>query len=159
MEMQLDMVQVNCTAVVHLTRLFLPAMAARRQGALMIVASTASYQPVPYLATYAATKAFDRVLAEALAEEMKRHGVRVSALCPGPTESEFTQVSGVRPSDGRKPQSAVPVARLGLEALAQGKHSVIPYLGGRMQVFAQRFMPRTVVTSAVERLLRPATLK
>jgi uncharacterized protein len=158
-EMQLDMVQVNCTAVVHLTRLFLPAMAARRQGAVMIVASTASYQPVPYLATYGATKAFDRMLAEALAEEMKRHGVRVSALCPGPTESEFTQVSGVRPSDRRKPQSAVPVARIGLEALAQGKHSVIPYLRGRVQVFAQRFIPRTVVTSAVERLLRPPSLK
>ncbi len=108
LEMQLDMVQVNCTAVVHLTRLFLPAMAARRQGAVMIVASTASYQPVPYLATYGATKAFDRMLAEALAEEMKRHGVRVSALCPGPTESEFTQVAGVRPGDRRKPQSAVP---------------------------------------------------
>jgi hypothetical protein len=159
MDMQLDMVQVNCTAVVHLTRLFLPAMAARRQGAVMIVASTASYQPVPYLATYGATKAFDRMLAEALAEEMKRHGVRVSALCPGPTESEFTQVSGVRPGDRRKPQSAVPVARLGLEALAQGKHSIIPYLRGRVQVFAQRFIPRRVVTSAVERLLRPATLK
>ena len=84
LEMQVNMVQVNCTAVVHLTRLFLPAMAARRQGAVMIVASTASYQPVPYLATYGATKAFDRMLAEALAEEMKRHGVRVSALCPGP---------------------------------------------------------------------------
>jgi short-subunit dehydrogenase len=159
MEMQLDMVQVNCTAVVHLTRLFLPAMAARRQGAVMIVASTASYQPVPYLATYGATKAFDRMLAEALAEEMKRHGVRVSALCPGPTESEFTQVSGVRLGDRRKPQSAMPVARLGLEALAQGKHSIIPYLRGRVQVFAQRFMPRTVVTSAVERMLRPSTLK
>jgi short-subunit dehydrogenase len=159
MEMQLDMVQVNCTAVVHLTRLFLPAMAARRQGAVMIVASTASYQPVPYLSTYGATKAFDRMLAEALAEEMKRHGVRVSALCPGPTESEFTQVSGVRLGDRRKPQSAAPVARLGLEALAQGKHSIIPYFRGRVQVFAQRFMPRTVVTSAVERMLRPSTLK
>jgi uncharacterized protein len=157
--MQLDMVQVNCTAVVHLSRLFLPAMAARRQGAVMIVASTASYQPVPYLATYGATKAFDRMLAEALAQEMKRHGVAVSALCPGPTESEFTQVSGVRLGDRRKPQSAVSVARLGLEALAQGRHSIIPYLGGRLQVFAQRFMPRTVVTSAVERLLRPAALK
>jgi hypothetical protein len=159
MEMQLDMVQVNCAAVVHLCRLFLPAMVARRQGALMIVASTASFQPVPYLATYGATKAFDRMLAEALAEEMKRHGVRVSALCPGPTESEFNQVSGVRNGDRRKPQSAVPVARVGLEALALGKHSVIPYFRGRVQVFAQRFFPRTMVTSAVERMFRPATLK
>src|SRR5580700_2140021 len=117
LEMQLNMVQVNCSAVVHLTRLFLPAMAVRRQGAVMIVASTASYQPVPYLATYGATKAFDRMLAEALAEEMKRHGVRVSALCPGPTESEFAQVAGVRKGDLRKPQSAEEVARSGLEGL------------------------------------------
>jgi uncharacterized protein len=158
-EMQLSMVQVNCTAVVHLTRLFLPAMVDRRRGWVMIVASTASYQPVPYLATYGATKAFDRMLAEALAEEMKRHGVLVSALCPGPTESEFNQVAGSRTGDMRKNQSAAEVARRGLEALAKGKHWVIPYLAGRLQVFAQRFVPRQVVTSAVERMFRPANLK
>jgi short-subunit dehydrogenase len=159
LEMQLNMVQVNCSAVVHLTRLFLPAMAARRQGAVMIVASTASYQPVPYLATYGATKAFDRMLAEALAEEMKRHGVRVSALCPGPTESEFNQVAGSRSGDRRKAQSAVQVAQRGLEGLAVGKHWVLPYLAGRIQVFAQRFVPRRVVTGAIERMFRPAGLK
>src|SRR5271155_140459 len=126
MEMQLDMARVISPPVVPPPRLFLPAMAARRQGAVMIVASTASYQPVPYLATYGATKAFDRMLAEALAQEMKRHGVRVSALCPGPTESEFTQVAGARTGDNRKPQSATEVARRGLEALAEGKHWVIP---------------------------------
>ena len=136
LEMQLNMVQVNCSAVVHLTRLFLPAMAARRQGAVMIVASTASYQPVPYLATYGATKAFDRMLAEALAEEMKRHGVRVSALCPGPTESEFNQVAGSRSGDRRKAQSAVQVAQRGLEGLAAGKHWVLPYSPA-----ASRFSP------------------
>src|SRR3984957_15235243 len=101
-EMQVEMVQVNCTAVVHLTRLFLPRMVERRRGGVLIVASTASYQPVPYLATYGATKAFDRMLAEALAEEVKRHGVQVSALCPGPTESEFNQVAGTRTGDTRK---------------------------------------------------------
>src|ERR1700734_3211981 len=91
LEMQVSLVQVYCAAVVHLTRLYLPAMVERRRGWVMIVASTASYQPVPYLATYGATKAFDRMLAEAFAEEMKRDGVLVSALCPGPTESEFNQ--------------------------------------------------------------------
>ncbi len=155
----MSMVQVNCTAVVHLTRLFLPAMVERRRGWVMIVASTASYQPVPYLATYGATKAFDRMLAEALAEEMKRHGVLVSALCPGPTESEFTQVAGTRTGDMRKSQSAAEVARRGLEGLVGGKHWVIPYLAGRLQVFAQRFVPRRVVTGAVERMFRPASLK
>src|SRR6202451_3632147 len=159
LEMQVSMVQVNCTAVVHLTRLFLPAMVERRRGWLMIVASTASYQPVPYLATYGATKAFDRMLAEALAEEMKRHGVQVSALCPGPTESEFSQIAGARTGDNRKLQSTAEVARRGLEGLADDKHWVIPYLPGRLQVFTQRFVPRRVVSSAIERLFRPASLK
>jgi uncharacterized protein len=158
-ETQVSMVQVNCAAVVHLTRLFLPAMVERRRGAVLIVASTAAYQPVAYMATYAATKAFDRMLAEALAEEMKHYGVRVSALCPGLTESEFAEVAGSRPNEKRKPQSAQEVARLGLEALVQGKHSIIPYLGGRLQVFAQRFVPRRMVTSAAERMFRPPALK
>jgi short-subunit dehydrogenase len=159
LEMQVNMVQVNCTAVVHLTRLFLPAMVKRRQGAVLIVASTAAYQPVAYMATYAASKAFDRMLAEALAEEMKRYGVRVSALCPGPTESEFQQVAGARAGESRKMQSAAEVSRLGLEGLAQGKHWVIPYLAGRVQIFAQRFVPRRMVSGAAERMFRPATLK
>jgi uncharacterized protein len=158
-ETQVSMVQVNCTAVVHLTRLFLPAMVERRRGAILIVASTAAYQPVAYMATYAATKAFDRMLAEALAEEMKQYGVRVSALCPGLTESEFAEVAGGRANEKRKPQSAREVARLGLEALAQGKHWIIPYLGGRLQVFAQRLVPRRTVTSAVERMFRPPARK
>jgi uncharacterized protein len=159
MDMQVDMVRVNCVAVVHLTRLFVPKMVERRRGAVMIVASTASFQPVPYLTTYAATKAFDRVLAEALAEEMKGHGVRVSALCPGPTESEFNQVAGKRHGDRRKQQSAAEVARRGLEGLAAGKSSVIPYLGGRLQVFAQRFVPREFVTGAAGRMFRPPNRK
>jgi short-subunit dehydrogenase len=158
-ESQVNMVQVNCAAVVHLTRLFLPRMVERRQGAMMIVASTASYQPVPYLATYAATKAFDRFLAEAVAEEVKRYGVRVSALCPGPTESEFNQVAGSRKNDKRKVQSAEEVARIGLEGLAAGKPWVLPYFRGRLQVFGQRFLPRTFITGTAERMLRPENLK
>jgi uncharacterized protein len=155
LEMQVNMVQVNCTAVVHLTRLFLPRMVERRQGAVMIVASTASYQPVPYLATYAATKAFDRFLAEAVAVEVKRFGVRVSALCPGPTESEFGEVAGSRSRNKGKAQPAQEVARRGLEGLAAGKPWVVPYVRGRLQVFGQRFFPRTFITQAAERMLRP----
>jgi short-subunit dehydrogenase len=159
LEMQVNMVQVNCVAVVHLTRLWIPAMVDRRRGAVLIVASTASYQPVPYLATYGATKAFDLRLAEALAEEVKRYGIRVSALCPGPTESEFNRVAGERTGDRRKKQSAAEVARRGLEGLAEGKPWVIPYFAGRAQVFAQRFVPRRVVTSAAARMFRPPNLR
>jgi short-subunit dehydrogenase len=154
-EAQVSMVQVNCAAVVHLSRLFLPRMVERGSGSLMIVASTAAYQPVPYLATYGATKAFDRMLAEALAQEVKRHGVRVSALCPGPTESEFDQVAGTRTGDDRKRQSSAEVARRGLEGLVAGKPWVIPYLRGQMQVFGQRFVPRQMVTEAAARIMRP----
>ena len=95
---QAAMVQVNCTAVVVLTNLFLPKMMERRRGDILLVASTASYQPVAYLATYAATKVFDRFLAEAIAEEVKKYGIRVSALCPGPDRI------GVRRGRRRQPQ-------------------------------------------------------
>jgi uncharacterized protein len=156
---QRTMVDVNCAAVVDLTRLFLPRMIERRRGDLMIVASTAAYQPVAYMATYAATKVFDRYFAEALAEETSRYGIRVSALCPGPTESEFGQVAGVRVGEGRKFQSAPEVARLGLEGMAKGQAWVIPYAGGRIQVFMQRFVPRRMVTGAAERMFRPDTVK
>jgi uncharacterized protein len=154
-ELQVDMVQVNCTAVVHLSRLFLPKMVERGTGAMMIVASTAAYQPVPYLATYGATKAFDRMLAEALAEEVKDHGVKVSALCPGPTVSEFDQVAGSRKDDGRPRQSTAEVAQRGLEGLVAGKPWVIPYFRGQLQVFGQRLLPRQLVTRAAARIMRP----
>ena len=85
--------RVNCEAVVRLTRLFLPRMVERRSGWVLVVASTASFQPVPYLTTYAATKAFDRFFALGLAAEVARFGVRVMALCPGPTESEFFSIA------------------------------------------------------------------
>jgi len=152
---QAAMVQVNCTAVVYLTNLFLPRMIARKRGDILFVASTAAYQPVAYMSTYAATKVFDRYLAEALAEEVKQHGIRVSALCPGPTESEFVKVAGAPSSQLRGSQKADVVARRGLEGLVRGRHWVIPYLAGKGMVFAQRFLPRRLVTAAAERGFRP----
>jgi short-subunit dehydrogenase len=130
-------------------------MVERRTGAMMIVASTAAYQPVPYLATYGATKAFDRMLAEALAEEVKESGVKVSALCPGPTVSEFDQVAGSRSDDIRPRQSTAEVALRGLEGLAEGKPWVIPYFRGELQVFGQRLLPRQFVTKMAARMMRP----
>jgi short-subunit dehydrogenase len=152
---QAAMVQVNCTAVVALTNLYLPAMMQRRRGDILIVASTASYQPVAYLGTYAATKVFDRFLAEAIAEEVKKYGIHVSALCPGPTESEFGDVAKVNLDQMRGFQKADIVARRGLEGLVRGKHWVIPYLVGQIGVFAQRVVPRRLVTAGVERAFRP----
>lgn len=154
-ESQRKMVDLNCASVVHLTRLFLPKMVERRRGYVMIVASTASYQPVAYMATYAATKVFDRFLAEALAHEVAGYGIRVSALCPGPTESEFHEIAGTREQLGRGKQSAEEVARLGLEGLVKGKHWVIPYAAGKVMVFMQRLVPRRMVSGAAAKMFRP----
>ena len=83
----IEMTYVNVTAVVHVTHLFLPGMIQRGSGDILIVASTAAFQPVPYITTYAATKTFDLHFAEGLAEEVRQYGVRVCALCPCSTET------------------------------------------------------------------------
>lgn len=151
----LDMVQVNCTAVVHLTRLFLPDMIARRRGDILIVASTAAFQAVPYISTYAATKVFDLFFAEGLAEEMKPHGIRVCALCPGSTESEFHAIAGQERFTSKHPETAEEVARAGLEALAAGKSYVISGLGNYLGAHMQRMVPRRAVTRIAANIFRP----
>src|ERR1700722_10773662 len=156
LERLLDMVRVNCSAVLHLTRLYLPAMVAKRGGDVLIVASTASFQAVPYISTYAATKAFDLFLAEGLAEEMKPHGVRVCALCPGTTTSEFHEVAGHPSSSKGREQSAETVARNGLKALAAGKSYVISGLGNYLGAQGERLVPRRFVTRIAAKLFRPA---
>jgi uncharacterized protein len=152
----LDMVQVNCAAVVNLTRLYLPAMIARKRGGVLILASTASFQAVPYISTYAATKAFDLLFAEGLAEEMKPHGIRVCALCPGSTESEFHVVSGQEKFKHRV-ESAEKVARTGLKALAAGKSYVISGLGNYLGAHGERLVPRRFVTKVAARMFKPET--
>jgi short-subunit dehydrogenase len=153
----LDMVQVNCTAVVHLTRLFLPDMIARRRGHVLILASTASFQAVPYISTYAATKAFDLLFAEGLGEEMKPYGIRVCALCPGSTESEFHAVAGQEQFTRKHhKETAEKVARTGLQALAEGKSYVISGLANSLGANMQRLVPRRLVTRIAASMFRPA---
>lgn len=151
----LDMVEVNCIAVVHLTRLFLPDMVARRSGDILILASTAAFQAVPYISTYAATKAFDLLFAEGLAEEMKPHGIRVCALCPGSTESEFHAVAQQEAFTAKKQEPADRVARTGLQALAEGKSYAISGLGNYLGAHSQRLVPRRVVTRVAANMFRP----
>jgi short-subunit dehydrogenase len=156
-ERLLDMVQVNCSAVVHLTRLFLPDMVSRGRGDILILSSTAAFQAVPYISTYAATKAFDLLFAEGLAEEMKPHGIRVCALCPGSTESEFHTVAGQEQFTRAKQETAEKVARTGLQALAAGQSYVISGLGNYLGVHSQRIVPRRTVTRIAASMFRPGT--
>ena len=116
------MVRLNCVAVVDLAAHVLPGMVERGGGALVVVSSAAAWQPVPYMATYAATKAFDLHLAEALGEELRGTGVRALAVCPGPTRTEFTLSSGSEPGHSAIPFDDVDlVVRATWRALAAGR--------------------------------------
>jgi short-subunit dehydrogenase len=151
----MEMVQVNVSAVIHLTHLYLPGMIARKGGDILILSSAAAFQPVPYITTYAATKSFDLHFAEGLAEEVRQYGIRVCALCPGSTETEFFQVAGQRNHTRRAPESAAKVARVGLQALAAGKSSVISGFKNRLGAETVRFVPRRMVAHIAGGMFRP----
>jgi uncharacterized protein len=154
-EQELSQVRVNCDAVVRLTRLFVPRMVERRRGWVMVLASTASFQPVPYLTTYAATKVFDRFFALGLAAEVARFGVKVTALCPGPTESEFFEIARSESFLPTGRQSAEEVARRGIVALARGQRTIVPYFGGKFIPLLARLFPVGLITSSIEKMGRP----
>ncbi len=151
----LAMVQVNVSSVVHLTHLYLQGMVARRRGDVLIVSSVAAFQGVPYHATYAATKAFERIFVEGLVEEMRPHGVRVCALYPGSTETEFHEVSGQTVGARRKREPADKVARTGLAALAARRSGVVSGAGNWLMIEAERFVPRGFITGLAAKMFRP----
>jgi hypothetical protein len=153
-EQEISQVRVNCDAVVRLTRLFIPRMVERRRGWILVVASTASFQPVPYISTYAATKAFDRFFALGLAEEVARHGVKVSALCPGATETEFFDVARAG-FFKRGVQSVEEVAREGIYGLELGRRTIYPNFRGWLGAQAVRFLPVNFITRQIEKRARP----
>ena len=155
-EQELSQVRVNCESMVRMARLFVPRMIERRRGWMLVLASTASFQPIPYNSTYAATKVFDRFFSLALAAEVERYGVKVTALCPGPTETEFFDVAGGAGVFRRfGVQSADEVARKGIAALARGERTIIPNFKGAFAAFMVRFAPVGIITSVLEKALRP----
>ena len=154
LERQIDMVQVNVTAVTHLTRLLLPSMIERGHGGILNVASTAAFQPGPAMAVYYATKAFVLSLSEAIAEELTGTGVTVTALCPGPTDTNFAEAANAKFTRLFK-KSAMPpdaVARIGHSAFRKGH--VVAIAGMRNQLLAQavRLAPRAIVRKIAKRL-------
>jgi len=156
-ETTLEMIQVNVTALAHLTRLFLPGMIERRKGWILNVASVAAFQPGPLMACYYASKAFVLSLSEAVAEETRGTGVLVTALCPGPTRTQFGVRAGMRPSrmfSGHMLRSmdARTVARAGYRAMLRGRVIAIPGLENRVLPLAVRVTPRALVRKAVRAL-------
>jgi short-subunit dehydrogenase len=153
----LEMIQVNCSAVIELTRLYVPEMVKRRHGDILIVASTAGFQAVPFISVYAATKAFDLIFAEGIAEELRPFGVRVCALCPGSTDTEFQQVAKQPDRAFRFAETADKVARVGLEGLARGEPRVISGARNRWMIRGERVAPRSFVTKMAAKMMHPET--
>ncbi len=150
-----EMIQVNCSAVVHLTHLFVPAMVERRRGDILIVSSVAAFQALPFNSTYAATKAFDLIFSEGIAEELRPFGIRVCALCPGSTTTEFQQVANQPDRIFRVAETAEKVARVGLEGLAAGKTCVISGTMNRLMMQGKRLASRRFVTKMAAKMMRP----
>ncbi|MBL8518959.1 MAG: SDR family oxidoreductase [Betaproteobacteria bacterium] len=153
----LAMMQLNMNTVVALTRLFLPDLIATR-GKVLNTASTAAFQPGPYMAVYYATKAFVLSFSEAIAAELAPHGVSVTALCPGPTASGFQDKADMHASalvKGKKLPSSEAVAAKGYRALNRGQRVYIPGCMNWVMAQSVRFTPRGVVTALVAQLSRP----
>ena len=143
-ERQIEMVQVNITALMELTSMFLPAMIARNRGGILNVGSVAGFQPGPGMTVYFATKAFVLSFTEALAEELRTTQLKVSVLCPGPTESNFGMVARGEKERQRKvtKMTAQAVAESGHRAFRNGKVTVVTGWTNRLFVFLVRLTPR-----------------
>jgi uncharacterized protein len=162
-ERELDQVRVLVEAVVSLTSAFAPSMVKRGRGAILNVASTAAMQPMPYSAGYSAAKAYVLAFSEAIHQELQGRGVTVTALCPGPVETDFWQIADWQVATGQSFERAIPgaalitpeqAARAGVEGLASGSRVVVPGLPMRAAMQASRYIPNAIKLPAIEWAMR-----
>ena len=153
-DVQADMIRLNVNTLAELTRLYLPGMCQRRRGGVINVASNAAFQPVPYMAVYAATKAFVLSFSEAVAEEVAADGVTVLALCPGATATDFWTIAGAWEDRRDAMQTAEEVVTVALRALERHKASVVVGFQNRLVAFvSSRLGPRRLVARIAGRML------
>ncbi|MBA3691844.1 MAG: SDR family oxidoreductase [Acidobacteria bacterium] len=160
LENELEMINLNVLALVALTHRYLQKMRERQSGTIINVASTASFQPVPFMATYAATKAFVKSFSEAIAEENRLFNITVTALCPGPTETNFFDAAniGTNVKDAflkKGMQTPEVVVGAALSAVKRGKSSVVSGWTNYMTARLGNFVPNSLITRAVGGVLRP----
>jgi short-subunit dehydrogenase len=144
LQKQLDLIQVNVAALAHLTRLFLPGMIERKRGRIMNVASVAAFLPGPFMAAYYASKAFVLSFSLALSEECRGSGVTVTAVCPGPTQTEFFSRAGINDAPLMRGQmmTAKKVAEIGYRAMQRGKPLVVTGMMNKLLAQSTRLAPR-----------------
>jgi short-subunit dehydrogenase len=144
-----SMLQINVVALTELTRLVLPQMVACNRGKVMLLASTAAFQPGPGMAVYYATKSYVLSFGRAIGHELRGTGVSITTLCPGATSSEFAEVANMQGSalfEGPVPvMTAAEVARQGYAALKAGRPQIITGLLNRVTAFSTRFTPTAIL--------------
>ncbi|MGH7204970.1 MAG: SDR family NAD(P)-dependent oxidoreductase [Nitrospiraceae bacterium] len=152
-----EMLRLHVNTVVESIRLFLPGMIEQRSGAIINVASIAGLFSIPYLAEYAATKAFLITFSEALAEEVRPFRVRVQVCCPGSTETDFHATAGFKPKNPLGTQSAAVVVASSLVALERGPTLVTIGWRGRVICWLSRYVPRAILVRAATAWMNPTT--
>lgn len=154
---ELNMIDLNVRSLVELTHQFLRPMRERTSGSIINVASTAGFQPVPFMTTYAATKAFVLSFSEALWEENRPYGIKVMALCPGVTETNFFAASNMKQKPpARVSQTPEEVVDTALRALARGKGHVISGWTNFFATESERLVPRSLILRAIGAVMRGA---
>lgn len=151
---ELNMIDLNVRSLVEMSYRFLQPMRERKSGAIINVASTAGFQPVPYMATYAATKAFVLSFSEALWEENRSFGIEVMALCPGVTETGFFAASHIQKPPARTSETPEQVVETALRGLKRRKSSIISGAPNKLMVVTERLMPRSVVLRTIGSVMR-----
>jgi short-subunit dehydrogenase len=150
-------VRLNCVTLVDLTTRFLPGMVTRRRGTVINVASTAAFQPLPHMAVYGATKAFVLSFTEALWAEARPAGVRVVAICPGSTRTEFFDVVGAKEAAVGAMRTPEQVVAATFKALRRGVPTVVDGRRNALLAYTTGMMPRRLVVRIAERTMRPRT--
>ncbi len=150
------MIELNITALTELSYEAAKIMMPKKAGALINVASTAAFQAVPYMNVYSATKAYVLSFTEALAEELNEYGIRVMALCPGYTKTEFQEVAGAVHDDERlrSAMSAADCVRIGLDDFEKGKRVSVTGFGNKLMIFGSWLAPRSLVLKSGARLMK-----
>jgi uncharacterized protein len=151
---EVEMIELNVRSLVEITHRFLLPMRERKQGTIINVASTAGFQPVPFMATYAATKAFILAFSEALSEENRPHGVHVMALCPGVTETNFFEAARMDRPPIRGSQTPEEVVETACRGLKRHKSSIISGWTNVLTIMAVRLLPRSLVLRITGKVLR-----
>lgn len=151
-----EMIDLNIQSLVRLSRQFLPGMVERNHGCIVNISSTASFQPVPFMATYAATKAFVTSFSLAIASELKDTNVRVIASCPGRTKTNFQVIAGSnRIRIHSRSAKADDVAHVTVKAIQDDRKMIIEGWSNKLMVFAQRFVPRMLVLATARKIFKP----